>query len=363
MYVPINYKDELNLVSDVLILDIKKIPGTIGYYASRCGKIFGTDKQDILYELKTYLNNNGYFSVTLRSTRVTDKDLINNRAMAHRLIAITFVEGYKKGLVVDHIDRNRKNNHADNLRWVTPSVNNQRTARNTYNKRMQYHAFKCYCRNIRTGEIIEFNSRSEYFSFLKLATNKSIPDRLIFKAQRGSLVNNELEVSFYKDKWDYDFISEPRRPGFCRIEIKDRNGNIVDVLFNKIELYQKYKLWNPHLQPGNNLVEKYINKFNELYKDLTISYDDTPKEDYRDILAKLPVIGTYRNLVDKEIIVMRNIETNEVATFKSARETSREIGICRKQLQEILDKNHLYKKKYLFTKETVCHRSRNTRNK
>lgn len=363
MYIPIDYKEELNLVSDIITLDLRKIPGTIGYYASRCGKIFGTDNQDILYELKPYVNNSGYLCITLRSTKIIDKELIKHRSMVHRLVALTFNEGYEKGLVVDHIDRNKQNNHADNLRWVSASFNNQRAIRTSYSEKMARHLFKCYCRNIRTKEVVEFNSRSEYFSFLKLSPDKFIPNRLIFKAQRGSLVNNEWEVSFYKDKWDYDFISEPRRPGFCRIEIKDRNGNIVDVLFNKIELYQKYKLWNPHLQPGNNLVEKYINKFNELYKDLTISYDDTPKEDYRDIIAKLPVIGTYRNLVDKEIIVMRNVETNEIATFKSAREASREIGICRKQLQEILDKNHLYKKKYLFTKETVCHRSRNTRNK
>lgn len=363
MYIPIDYKDELNLVSDVITLDIKKIPGTIGYYASRCGKIFGTDKQDILYELKTYTNNSGYLNVTLRSTKVTDKDLINYRAMVHRLIAITFVEGYEKGLVVDHIDRNKQNNHADNLRWVTFSVNNKRAVRGPYNRRMHLYVFKCYCRNIRTGEIVEFNSRNEYFKFMNLSSKKDLPDRMIFKAQRGSLVNNEWEVSFYKDKWDYDYISEPRKPGFCRIEIKDRNGNIVDVLFNKIELYQKYKLWNPHLQPGNNLVEKYINKFNELYEDLTVSVDETPKEDYRDILPKLPIIGTYRNLVEKEMIVMRNVETHEISTFKSAREASRKTGICRKYLQEILGKNHLYKKKYLFTKETVCHRSRNTRNK
>lgn len=363
MYIPIDYKEELNLVTDVVTLDIRKIPGTIGYYASRCGKIFGTDKQDILYELKVYPNNRGYFCVTLRSTKVTDKDLINYRAMVHRLVALTFNEGYEKGLVVDHIDRNKQNNHADNLRWVTTSFNNQRAVRTPYKEPMFRYAFKCYCRNIRTGEIIEFNSRSEYFKFIQLAEGKDIPDRLIFKAQRGSLVNGEWEVSFYKDKWDYDCISEPRKPGFCRIEIKDRNDNIVDVLFNKIELYQKYKLWNPHFQPGNNLVEKYINKFNELYEDLTIEFDETPKEDYHDVLPKLPVVKPYRNLVDKEMIVMRDMETKEVTTFKSAREASRKVGICRKQLQEILGKNHLYKKKYLFTKETVHHRSRNTRDK
>ena len=124
-----------------------------------------------------------------------------------------------------------------------------------------------------------------------------------------------------------------------------------------------FTLYMFNIQGHNDFKIAYINKFNELYEDLTIDFDETPKEDYRDILPKLPVVGTFRNLVEKEMIVMRNVETNEVATFKSAREASRKTGICRKYLQEILGKNHLYKKKYLFTKETVCHRSRNTRNK
>ena len=31
--------------------------------------------------------------------------------------------GYEEGFVPDHIDRNRKNNRADNLRWVSKSMN------------------------------------------------------------------------------------------------------------------------------------------------------------------------------------------------------------------------------------------------
>jgi hypothetical protein len=44
----------------------------------------------------------------------------------HRLVAATFKpDGAKAGLVVDHIDRNRENNHMDNLRWVTSAENAQ----------------------------------------------------------------------------------------------------------------------------------------------------------------------------------------------------------------------------------------------
>lgn len=442
MYTPVDNSNELNLVSDVVTLDIKKIPGTIGYYASRCGKIFGTDKQDILYELKTYPNNNGYLSITLRTKRVIDKDLINHRAMVHRLIAITFVEGYEKGLVVDHIDRNRKNNHASNLRWVTTSVNNARSTR-TYKRSMVKSVFKCYCRNIYTGEIKEFDSRARVNLFLKIDPNmRMIPDFMLFKIQRGRLFNNEWEVSLFKDQWDYIDVTKPKKPGFCIITIRDQKGNLIDKMFNKQELYYKYKLWNPHLEAGNNLIEKYITKFNLLYPDLTIEYDDTPKPSYKDVLEKVSIekpkilvqrarknkaiktidikevkepkrrgrppivkevieikepkrrgrppivrvidpnviiepkrrgrppivkepkvpkrrgrppivrerIKTYKNLIDREVIQMEDIETGETKQYRSFREASRKIGICRKQLQSIINTDKIYKKKYTFKK-------------
>lgn len=390
MYIPIENSNELNLVSDIVTLDIKKIPGTIGYYASRCGKIFGTDKQDILYELNQYINNSGYYSVTLRKTRVVNHDLINYRAMAHRLIAITFVEGYEKGLVVDHIDRNRLNNHADNLRWVTPSVNNRASKPRLYKKPMVKLLFKCHCRNIHTGEIKEFDYRSKVHDFLGISNDKRVvPDWILFKTKRGQLFNNEWEVSLIKDQWDYIDISEPKKPGFCTINIRDQKGNLIDKMFNKQELYYKYKLWNPHLEAGNNLIEKYITKFNLLYPDLTIEYNDTPKPSYEDILEKVsaeeyrvlvprarrnnavkmdnvkankepkrrgrpPIvrerIKAFKNLINREVIQMVDIETGEIKQYKSFREASREVGICRKQLQSIIDTDKIYKKKYTFKK-------------
>ena len=69
--------------------------------------------------LKQYPQKSGYVNVWLRLPWG------NKSFPVHRLVCIAFhgIEGYKQGLFVDHIDTNRANNHADNLRWVTPKEN------------------------------------------------------------------------------------------------------------------------------------------------------------------------------------------------------------------------------------------------
>jgi len=44
--------------------------------------------------------------------------------LAHRLVALTFIENPNNLDEVDHIDRNRSNNHIDNLRWSDDIIQN-----------------------------------------------------------------------------------------------------------------------------------------------------------------------------------------------------------------------------------------------
>lgn len=52
----------------------------------------------------------------------------------HRIVAETFIPNSKSGLVVDHIDGDKLNNHIDNLQWVTQKQNMQKATRKSTNE-------------------------------------------------------------------------------------------------------------------------------------------------------------------------------------------------------------------------------------
>ena len=58
------------------------------------------------YEYCRVINENGHYKIGI-----------------HRLIGITWIDNPDNLPVIDHIDRNKKNNHISNLRWVSFSEN------------------------------------------------------------------------------------------------------------------------------------------------------------------------------------------------------------------------------------------------
>jgi hypothetical protein len=67
--------------------------------------------------LSPFISGNGYPTIAVKTGATRKKWLV------HRLIAEAFVLGQFEGATVDHIDGNKENNRADNLRWVTRAEN------------------------------------------------------------------------------------------------------------------------------------------------------------------------------------------------------------------------------------------------
>lgn len=99
----------------------KPIMGYTGYMVSNCGRIKNFAKRyKRYYLLKTTFNKeNGREYVTLY------KNNKHKNMQVANIVAHTFVNGYdEQHNTVNHKDGNVKNNHADNLEWVSQSENN-----------------------------------------------------------------------------------------------------------------------------------------------------------------------------------------------------------------------------------------------
>ena len=100
--------------------------------------------------LKQTTNNKGYSVVHLSNDGTVTAHL------THRLVAEAFIDNPDNKPYVDHIDTNRQNNCVDNLRWCTPSENNQNPASKTRMKRGKIKAVVGV--NIETNEIVSYPS-------------------------------------------------------------------------------------------------------------------------------------------------------------------------------------------------------------
>ena len=96
------------------------------YEVSNLGRVKRLKTNHILKPIEDvwgYLNVNLYSENSKRG--ITNGRLYKRpkKRKIHQLVAEVFCDGYEEGFVPDHIDRNRKNNRADNLRWVSKSMN------------------------------------------------------------------------------------------------------------------------------------------------------------------------------------------------------------------------------------------------
>lgn len=91
----------------------RKIPNFEDYWVSSEGRIKSTryGRERIM---KDFQQGRGYRGIRLG---------VSHRFYIHQLVAAAFLPIKGEGQQLDHINRIRSDNRAENLRWVTPSEN------------------------------------------------------------------------------------------------------------------------------------------------------------------------------------------------------------------------------------------------
>ena len=93
-----------------MVLDYRPIENFPGYIISNYGIVYSI-RFDKVREMKSSIKPSGYKELDISSKTVS----------IHSLVGNAFIGKREDGLTYDHIDRNRLNNRADNLRLATKS--------------------------------------------------------------------------------------------------------------------------------------------------------------------------------------------------------------------------------------------------
>lgn len=98
-------------------------------------------------------NASGYLQVNVPVRNVT--------TLVHRLVAETFLSNPNGYTEIDHVNRNKSDNRADNLRWVTHSEN----MRNSTMQKRRSSWQNIVATDLVTGEVYEFSRSRDIVPF------------------------------------------------------------------------------------------------------------------------------------------------------------------------------------------------------
>ena len=117
------------------------------YKVSSNGNVIGLKHKKIL---KPYDDGRGgYQKVDLY------KGSNRHSCLVHRLVADSFFDGDHKGLEVNHLDGDKKNNFVGNLEWCTRSENLNHAYQIGLKKPPSYHPKQRKVRIVETGEVFD----------------------------------------------------------------------------------------------------------------------------------------------------------------------------------------------------------------
>ena len=178
----------------LMFRDYRYVDGFPGYIVSNFGEVFSTKRKKVI-QLKGTVDTFGYLRVTL------SKNKKQNIHKIHALVGNAFIGLRTGGLTFDHIDINKLNNRADNIRLATKSEQsihrgmpkNNKTGEKHISQIKKYYKLEI-TRNKKT--IVHSNFRIDKY---KIEDVVKIRDDILAKYNHNVLLNKvHIELSGVK---------------------------------------------------------------------------------------------------------------------------------------------------------------------
>lgn len=312
--------DPLNPFKLLVAPDFYPIPGFSRYGISEDGRVINLAT---LKELKQNESYTGYLRVSI----IKDGHDYFNNTNVHRLMALTFLDPGNEcsidKLQVNHKDCNKKNNHIDNLEWVTPIEN---VRHGVENGRYSDNARPVTIRNVFTGQIHKFQFASEAAQFVGI-NKDDIKFRLNCKEK------DRVFPEGYQYRNGFDDDTNWRIPEDIHKEML-RYGNTRKVLIRYLltnEVKEFDSLGDAAKALGVSLpaVSEWVNNTRSKRVQpvcpgciqLKFAYDPTPWREVED-----PYIELQEN-TGRAIVQVTNDRTGEKIIYTSAKECAVAHGI------------------------------------
>ena len=201
----------------------KDIRGYEGYYqVSNFGNVRSLDREVIGSDgqyhfhrgklLKLSDNGSGYLVAQLC------KDAVVRGYLVHRLVASEFIPNEENLPVVNHKDRDTKNNKIDNLEWCTQSYNiihglalHPRFTDRT--NLMKAISKEVYCPETDTT----YTSITEASRLLKVSSDY-IHSAMLWQGEKVSTATNGKKYRFFSSKKEYEYLSMLNKRDFKQFE-------------------------------------------------------------------------------------------------------------------------------------------------
>lgn len=262
----------------------------------------------------------GYYRVSLK-TQVGP----NIQVLVHRLVALMFVENPypDRYTMVDHIDGNKLNNCAENLRWCDAKINVQQQVY----QNLRTDNIGCKVWDFDTREVKEFPSLAEAKRYMGMDTRTD--SVFLFPRSWGRLLNNRFEVKYLDDNtpWFYENRKEKVNSIYGLIWEKDGN-QIVMVNSDEVKEYLGVDIGKVNFNSEPEMI-RILYELDEQFPDYNLRYSRNNADKSKLKLGKpKPVIGE---------IWCFSVAEGTWKVFKSIREVNREMGLDKRLVSEALN--------------------------